>query len=118
MNSLAGMTALVVEDEPIVAMLAEDLLFDMGFGNVVVSGSVKRALEALRDHRVDLAVLDINLNGEKSFPVADYLSERNIPFLFASGYTDHVTPFPHAVLINKPYGLDQLTAAVEKTWAG
>ena len=103
MSAFANMTVLVVEDEPIVAMHTEDLLTDLGFKTVVVAGGVNRAFKALAATPVDVAVLDVNLNGEKSFPIAEHLAQRSIPFLFATGYSDQETPFPDAVMINKPF---------------
>jgi len=112
MSSFADKTVLVVEDEPIVAMHTEDLLSALGFVNIVVVGGVRRAVEALAAFSIDLAVLDINLNGEKSFPIAERLTERSIPFLFATGYSDQKTPFPDAILINKPFSSENLESGI------
>jgi hypothetical protein len=52
------------------------------------------------------------LNGEKSFPIAEHLVQRSIPFLFATGYSDQETPFPHAVMINKPFNSEALESGM------
>jgi CheY-like chemotaxis protein len=78
---------LVVEDEVIVAMLVEDVLSELGYQVIGIATNLNQALAFARDRVFDLAVLDINLAGEMSFPVADILRERRIPFLFVSGYT-------------------------------
>jgi len=83
---LQGRRILVVEDEFLVAMLIEDILEAAG---CVVSGPIPRlaeALDAARREACDAAVLDVNLAGQRVFPVADILSGRNIPFLFVTGY--------------------------------
>ncbi|KZY56078.1 hypothetical protein A3736_09275 [Erythrobacter sp. HI0063] len=112
MRAFEDKTVLVVEDEPIVAMHTEDLLTDLGFKTVVVAGGVDRAFDALSATSVGVAVLDINLNGEKSFPIAEHLVQRSIPFLFATGYSDQETPFPHAVMINKPFNSEALESGM------
>ena len=112
MRAFEDKTVLVVEDEPIVAMHTEDLLTDLGFKTVVVAGGVDRALKALAASCVDVAVLDVNLNGEKSFPIAEHLAQRSIPFLFATGYSDQETPFPDAIMINKPFNSEALESGL------
>src|SRR3954469_6352728 len=77
---------LVVEDEMMVAMYVEDLLTDLGFEVAAVATGLEQALPLARNGEFDFAVLDINLAGQLSFPVADELRKRGIPFLFASGY--------------------------------
>jgi CheY-like chemotaxis protein len=77
---------LVVEDEMMVAMLVEDMLTDLGHQVVGPAMRLEQALPLAREAEIDFAVLDINLGGEQSFPIADVLRERGIPFIFATGY--------------------------------
>jgi CheY-like chemotaxis protein len=91
-TALAGKRVLIVEDELLVALLIEDLLTDFGCTTLGPCGSVAKALEAVRTEEFDLAVLDVNLAGEKVYPVAEALAERHIPFLFLSGYGDEAIP--------------------------
>jgi hypothetical protein len=77
--------ALVVEDEIMVAMYVEDLLTDLGYEVAAIATGFEQALPLARDGSFDFAVLDINLAGRLSFPIADVLRERGIPFVFASG---------------------------------
>lgn len=89
MNSelLSGKHVLVVEDEMLAAMLIEDTLADLGCTAVTVAADVETALAAIAKNPIDLATLDLNLGGgTKSYPVADALMERDIPFVFATGY--------------------------------
>jgi CheY-like chemotaxis protein len=89
---LAGKRVLVVEDEALVAMLIESLLEEYGCGIVGPCNTVAKAMEAALTETFDLAVLDVNLRGEKVYPVAEILTERHIPFLFLSGYGEEAIP--------------------------
>jgi DNA-binding response OmpR family regulator len=94
--ALTGKRVLIVEDEMLVALLIEDFLADMGCTTVGPFRSVAVALEAARTEDLDLAVLDVNLDGERVYPVAEMLAERRIPFLFLSGYGEEAIPPGHA----------------------
>lgn len=85
MNPLDGRRVLLVEDESLVAMLAEDMLLDLGC-EVVVAMRLDKALAHAHAGPFDLAVLDVNLGDTHSYPIADALIERGVPFLFATGY--------------------------------
>lgn len=85
MSVLEGRRVLLVEDESMVAMLAEDMLLDLGC-DVVVAMRLDQALAQVEAGDFDLAVLDVNLGSTPSYPVADALFERCVPFLFATGY--------------------------------
>jgi len=87
MNSpFAGRSVLVVEDEMIVAWLLEDMLAELGCAVIGPAGSVKQALAMIDAEAIDVAVLDVNLNGEMSYPIADALAARGVPFVFVTGY--------------------------------
>jgi len=92
---LVGKRVLIVEDELLVALLIEDLLVDLGCTPVGPYGSVATALEAARTAELDLAILDVNLDGELVYPVADTLILRHVPFLFLSGYGNEAIPPGH-----------------------
>ena len=106
---------LVVEDE---YLIADDLAHDLrGLGAEVVGpiASVGEALEAVQaEERLDGAVLDINLNGEMVFPVADALRERNVPIIFTTGYEEGVIParFGDIHRCEKPVTMIRLKKAV------
>jgi CheY-like chemotaxis protein len=86
MTVLDGLRVLLVEDESHVAMLVEDMLVDMGCQVVASAARVSEALGLIEAMEIDVAVLDVNVAGEKVFQVADKLRERAIPFVFATGY--------------------------------
>ena len=81
-----GLRVIVVEDDSMICLLIEDMLSELGCKVVGTASDLKRATElAQRDESIDVAILDVNLRGQLVFPVADILSKRGIPFLFASG---------------------------------
>lgn len=101
---LAGLRLLMAEDEMLVAMSLKDLLYAFGC-HITMVGKLSKALEIARYETLDGALLDINLRGEKVFPVAAELDRRDIPFIFLSGYSmDHVDPpWRHRPVLEKPY---------------
>jgi CheY-like chemotaxis protein len=76
----------LVEDEMIVAWLFEDMLADLGCAVIGPASSVNQALAMIEAEAIDAAVLDINLNGQMSYPIADALAARGVPFVFSTGY--------------------------------
>ena len=115
-SSLAGLRLLVVEDETLVAMMVEDILSDFGCVVVDVAGTLERGLQlaADRDLALDGAILDVNLGGEKVYPIADALSARGVPYVFATGYgLAGIAPaYAHAPALAKPYEPRVLEEAV------
>ena len=106
---------LLVEDEPIIAMTAEDMLEALGCEVVASAATLDDALAASARGGFDLALLDINLNGDTSYPVADALKRSGTPFVFTTGYgssagSDH----QDVPLVAKPYRLADLEAAVAR----
>lgn len=106
---------LIVEDEPLIAMMLEDFILSIGHE---VSGScdnVKAALEQVEQGSFDLAILDVNLKGESVWPVAVALREKGTPFVLASG--GHVDPpppeFRNVPMIEKPYTIDRVTPIID-----
>ena len=113
-------TILVVEDEPLIAMMLEDFLESLGHSVSATCESVGDALQEAEKGGFDLAILDVNLKGESVWPVAMKLREKNVPFVIATG--GHVDPppaeFANAPLIEKPYTVDRVTPAIEAAVAG
>ena len=109
----AGKRVLIVEDESIIAFALEDMLAELGFTVVAIAGDVDQSLKLIDETSPDLVVLDVNLHGAKSYPVADVLEERGMNYVFATGYGDELHPERHrdAPTISKPYSPDQLKAA-------
>jgi two-component SAPR family response regulator len=84
--SLSGKRILVVEDEMMISMLLEDMLAEFGCIPVGPVAKVEPALKLIESVPFDAAILDVNLNGDETYPIADALAARAIPFVFASGY--------------------------------
>ena len=110
---------LIVEDEFLVAMLLEDLLAELGHRVVACAAQVDAAMEFAEQTNIDFAILDINLGGVKSFPVAEILRRRRIPFVFASGYgADGLTDqFRNVRTLQKPYDPRELKRAIDEASA-
>src|SRR6516165_7415276 len=107
---LEGVRVLVVEDEYLVAILIEEILESAG---CVVMGPIPRlpeALDAAHHDDCDAAVLDVNLTGERINPVADVLAERNVPFVFVTGYGANALPSEYAQRphVHKPFRISDL----------
>lgn len=107
---------LIVEDEMLVAMLIEDTISDLGHQVVGPAMRLEAALAAAEADDFDFAILDINLAGKQSFPVADRLSERGIPFMFASGYgaAGLIEPYKAAPILQKPFVSAQIAQALKR----
>ena len=108
-------SALILEDETIVAFALEDMLTDLGYDRICLATTIDEAFRCLRDFSPQTAVLDVNIRGERSYGVAETLASRGVPFIFATGYGDaeHPEAFKDAVTLTKPYSPEQLSAALE-----
>ena len=119
--SLLGLRLLVVEDEAMVAMLVEDMLTDLGCVVVDVAGTVSRGVALASDVNLALdgAILDVNLGGEKVYPVAEALAARNVPFVFSTGYgvAGVSGAFSHIPILSKPYEISALGQTLSSTIA-
>ena len=111
---MAPKRILVVEDEPMIGFYLEDLLEALGWQSIGVATRVNQALRLLETETPDAAILDVNLHGERSYPVADLLAARQIPYLFATGYGDTEHPEQHRGVptITKPYTLHEVESAL------
>jgi CheY-like chemotaxis protein len=117
--NLQGKRVLLVEDEAIIAMTAEDMLDQLGCVTVASPSTLAGALAAAARGGFDVALLDINLNGLDSIPVATLLEEDNIPFVFTTGYgaTGRDARFDDVPLVTKPYQVSDLADAIGRALA-
>lgn len=108
---------LIVEDEPLIAMMLEELCESLGYRLAGTVDDVTGALDAIAAGEVDLAILDLHLSGRApSWPVADRLDGEGIPFLLASGGQPDDLPARHAArpFLAKPFTMDGVQEAIER----
>lgn len=94
----------------IVAMMLEELLVELGYVVIGPAFGVEEAIQLACENELDIALLDVNLDGAPSFPVADFLGSRGVPFVFASGYgTRGLTErYIAAPMLKKPFSREEL----------
>jgi DNA-binding response OmpR family regulator len=88
----ANNKVLIVEDEPIVGLALEDMLESLGWVVIGVAARVQQGLNMIQTTAPAFAILDVNLHGEQSYPIADALADRGVPYIFATGYGDTAHP--------------------------
>jgi len=105
-----AMRILVVEDELMIRMLLEDMLGELGYTVAAEAARIEEAMDAAKNADFDIAILDVNLNGQPISPVADALVARGMPFVFATGYGERGLPEPYRdrPTLKKPFQMDGL----------
>ena len=113
-RSAEGRQVLVVEDEITIVLMIEDALLGIGAEIVGPASQLDAAMKLARESPIDLAVLDINIRGGNTYPIADILAERGIPFVFCSGYGDWAIEGRHRDRphLTKPFRSDDLEVQV------
>jgi CheY-like chemotaxis protein len=114
MISSAQRRVLVVEDEYLIRMLLEDMLDELGYGVAAAVGTIAEASQIARDGEFSAAILDVNLDGQEIYPVADILAERGLPFVFVTGYGERSLPAAYRgrPALQKPFQAEQLKTAL------
>ncbi len=105
----------LVEDEALIRMMLVDMLEELGHAVVAEAGHIEDALRLAHDPGFDIAILDINLGGSTSLPVAEILAKRAVPFVFASGYGEADVPecFKNRPMLRKSFQVDDLDRAIQ-----
>jgi len=105
----------VVEDDAMIALMIEGMLFDLGYAVIGPVGAVGEALELLAGAgEIDAALLDVNLAGKPVFPVSEALRARGVPLVYSTGYGDpHLPPADkRAIILRKPFRADELASVL------
>ena len=115
----SGLRVLLVEDENLVALLLEDMLAELGHTVIGPVARLNKALEMAQQEAFDVAILDININGGDTYPVADALASRDIPFVFSTGYGKNSLrpPYNDCPTLQKPFRQDDLKELFAKLFA-
>ncbi|HYD72149.1 MAG TPA: response regulator [Candidatus Binatia bacterium] len=120
MSEAAKLKVLIIEDESIVAMMIEDLIVDMGHEVVGTAGRLEQAQKMAEELTLDFAIVDVNLNGQLTYPVAEVLKTRGVPFVFATGYGAQglKDEWKQNSVLQKPFQPDELTRAIDAVAKG
>jgi CheY-like chemotaxis protein len=119
-QELSNRKVLVVEDEMMIAMLIEDMLDEFGCKLVGPATNVPRALELIAKESIDVAVLDLNLDGKDTYAIADALQRKNVPFIFATGYGSAGLrqEYGNRPVLQKPFPASDLETALTEALSG
>lgn len=121
MRTLDGARVLLLEDEFLIALDAEQILQELGAREVETASTLSEAEERASVGRYDVALLDVNVNGQMSFALAESLRSRGVPVVFATGYElkDRALPdVDPALCVSKPYTSERLRQALHAALEG
>lgn len=115
-NLLSGLRILVVEDEMLILLMIEGMLDDLGCKSVTAAATIEQALALIAGNAFDAAMLDLNLKGQDSRPVADMLVARGVPFIVCTGNRAHETmaSLGATTVLRKPFSSEELTSALTR----
>jgi DNA-binding NtrC family response regulator len=107
----------LVEDEALIRMMMTDMLEELGHIVVAEAANIKEASTLAQKADFEIAILDINVRGERIDPIAEIIAGRRLPFLFASGYGAAGPPhkFRHIPNLQKPFAIERLGKTIEET---
>lgn len=113
-HTLDGRRILIVEDEGMLAVEIEELLIRMGCIVIGPSNSISRAACLAQEENIDAAILDVNIRGQKIYPVAEILQSCGIPFIFLTGYGNWSLPagMRDTKILSKPFSVAELKACL------
>ena len=114
LHGLSSSKALIVEDDIVLFLVIEDELKCLGVSQVFHATRVADALAILERDKPDVAILDVNLDGDHVFPVAEKLDEAKVPFFFITAYPPETIPeeWAERVVLQKPVHPPRLRASV------
>jgi CheY-like chemotaxis protein len=114
---LSGRSILIIEDEMLILMMIEDMLADLGCESVAVASKIGQAIGLIDGQEFDTAMLDMNLNGIESYPIADALAARDVPYFFSTGnsLTNVKDGYRDQDVLKKPFTFDQLSNMLSRS---
>ncbi|MDX9740139.1 MAG: response regulator [Gammaproteobacteria bacterium] len=117
---LTGVRVMLVEDEGAISLLLETLLESLGCRVVGPASSLSQADKLAAEAEIDVALLDVNVGGERIYPVAEHLAARRVPIVFSTGYgTDGLDRRWHSTpVLVKPFSARQLETALRRVLKG
>src|SRR5258707_11631607 len=112
-----GGSVFLVEDEVMIRMMVADMLEELGFRIAAEAGEINEAIRLAQSTEFDLAILDVNVNGKGISPVADLITARHRPFIFATRYGSSGLPeeYPDRPALQKPFQLETLARMIDNT---
>ncbi|HLJ00127.1 MAG TPA: response regulator [Bradyrhizobium sp.] len=113
----SGGSVFLVEDEVMIRMMVADMLRELGYDIAAESGDITEAITLAQSAEFDFAILDVNVNGKVISPVADLITARNRPFIFATGYGSSGLPaeYRDRPALQKPFQIETLARVIEHT---
>ena len=113
---LSGRRVLVIEDETLILMMIEVMLSDLGCEAITAAATVDKALALIDAHAFDAAMLDMNMNGHPSHPVAEALVARGVPFVYCTGNNSHkwMDVSHDQPVLKKPFKHEQLVETLTR----
>lgn len=114
LGSCAGLRVVVIEDEPMITMLIQDMLEELGCTVAGTANSLEDALAICQTTIFDVGILDINLDGKTSLPIVALMTQQGKPFVLSTGYGDCgvVGTFPRVPLMQKPFSIGVLAQSL------
>jgi CheY-like chemotaxis protein len=111
---------LIVEDEYLIRLLLEDMLVELGCSIAAVAANLDEGKKAAQTAEVDLAILDVNIDGDQVFPVADILKGRGLPYIFITGYGARGLPESYRATptLQKPFQMQELKTTLARVLPG
>src|ERR1700726_4744165 len=111
----SGGSIFLVEDEVMIRMMVADMLQELGYSIAAEAGEINEAIRLAQSAEFDLAILDVNVNGKVISPVADLITARNRPFIFATGYGSSGLPEGNRnrPALQKPFQIETLARMID-----
>lgn len=114
---LSGRSILIIEDEMLILMMIEDMLADLGCKSISVASKIGQAITLIDGQAFDAAMVDLNLSGVESYPIADALMAHDVPYFFSTGnsVTNIKDGYRDQDVLKKPFTFDQLSNMLSRS---